>query len=85
MKACKDCVFAHREKPEVSPLNLFPQEILFCRFGPPSPVPIPQKNGSISITPIHPAVAPTHWCHRFELPPPIVSADSPPLVTADWP
>lgn len=71
-KRCDACRFACIQKPEVTPMNLLPKAMIFCRRLPPSPVPIPQRDGSVTITPIHPAVDAAHWCHSFEPLPPVV-------------
>lgn len=59
---CKNCRFSSVERPNPNIL----QDILICRWGPPTPVLIPTGPGSANLQAMHPSVAPTHWCHRFE-------------------
>lgn len=61
-RSCSSCKFSSRERLQPNVL----QDVLLCKYGPPTPVLIPTGPNAASVQPIWPAVAPSHWCHRFE-------------------
>lgn len=62
LRACGDCKFSSFELLQRNVL----QKVLLCKHGPPVPILIPSGPSSANLQPLWPAVAPTHWCHRFE-------------------
>lgn len=60
---CEKCRFSSTERPQPNVL----QSVLLCKWGPPTPILIPTGATSASVQPMWPAVAPQHWCHRFEV------------------
>lgn len=62
LRACEHCKFSSLER--LPPPQI--QQILFCKYGPPTPVLIPTAPNAASLQPMWPTVAPNHWCHRCE-------------------
>ena len=61
-RCCANCRFASRERPQPNLL----QDVLVCRFGPPTPMAFPAGHGQLHIQPMFPIVGDKVWCHKFD-------------------
>lgn len=59
---CEHCRFCSRERPQQNVI----QDVLVCRFGPPTPVMIPVSAQQAQLTGLWPIVPPAGWCYHFE-------------------
>lgn len=62
IRACVNCKFVSCERPQPNVL----QDVLLCKYGPPTAVLVPTGPNTATLQPMWPTLAPTHWCHRFE-------------------